>query len=179
MFKITRWTPTIVLIAVTLAVFSFFGQVNSSTLVRRRTTSLDNERTPHIATHSRTLAILRLKTDTYSSTCNTKENKQLRDFTLKFGKDCVCQEPINRSVHRHCICDPTYAQIELFLHMCFPRTSVSTAVRIWPNSTLKKVATKAKSRILRPFSSTISVPFRVDFDHMRTAAETDVRVKQF
>ena len=27
-----------------------------------------------------------------------------------------------------------YAQIELFLDMCFPRTSVSTAVRIWPNS---------------------------------------------
>ena len=89
------------------------------------------------------------------------------------------QEPITRSVHLHCIRDPTYAQTEVFLEMCFPRTSVSTAVRIWPKSTLKIMAAKAKSRILRPFSSTIFVPFRVDFGHMWTAAETDVRGKQF
>ena len=34
---------------------------------------------------------------------------------------------------------------------------------------------KVKSRILRPFSWTIIVPFRVDFGHMRTAAETRSR----
>ena len=66
------------------------------------------------------------------------------------------QEPITRSVHLHCIHDPTYAHIELFLEMCCPR-----AVRIWPKSTLKKMAAKAKSRILRPFSSTVFVSFRV------------------
>ena len=98
---------------------------------------------------------------------------------IKLDLDTKHQEPITRSVHLHYICDPTYAQIELFLDMCFPRTSVSTAVRIWPNSTLKKVATKVKSCILRPFSSTIFVPFRLDFGHMRTATETDVRGKQF
>ena len=40
------------------------------------------------------------------------------------------QEPITRSVHLHCIREPTHAQTELFLDMCFPRTSVSAAVRI-------------------------------------------------
>ena len=64
--------------------------------------------------------------------------------------------------------------LELFLEMYFPWTSVSTAARVWPKSTLKKMAAKAKSRILRPFSSTIS-PFRVDFGHLRTAAETRSR----
>ena len=40
------------------------------------------------------------------------------------------QELITRSVHLHCIREPTYAQTELFLDMYFPRTSVSVAVRI-------------------------------------------------
>ena len=40
------------------------------------------------------------------------------------------QEPTARSVHLHCVRDPTYAQIELSLEMCFPQTSVSTAVHM-------------------------------------------------
>ena len=51
----------------------------------------------------------------------------------------------------------TYAQIELSLES-FPRTSVCSAVRMWLNSTLKTMAAKAKSRILRQFSSTIPFP---------------------
>ena len=42
-----------------------------------------------------------------------------------------------------------------------------------------KHGSEVKSRILRPFTSTVLVPFRVYFGHMRTAAETDVRGKQF
>ena len=42
----------------------------------------------------------------------------------------------------------------------------------------QSVKREAKSRILCPFTSTIS-PFRVHFSHMRTEAKTDVRGKEF
>ena len=50
-------------------------------------------------------------------------------YETKSGS-AVDQEPITQSVHLHCVHDPTHAQTELFLDMCFPRTSVSAAVRI-------------------------------------------------
>ena len=91
------------------------------------------------------------------------------------------QEPITRSVHLHCIRDPTYAQTEVFLEMCFPRTSVSTAVRIWPKSTLKQMTAQARSEV--PHPSSVFLDYfslsALEFSHMRTAAETDVRGKQF
>ena len=42
--------------------------------------------------------------------------------------------------------------LELFSEMYFPWTSVSTAVRIWPKSTLKKMAAKARSEVPHPSS---------------------------
>ena len=83
---------------------------------------------------------------------------------------------LRRSVHLHCIHDPPHAQIELFLEMCFPRTSVSTVVRIWPKSTLKKMASKVKSRILRPFPRW----FRSYADRSgdRRSRETNLKIAQ-
>ena len=74
-----------------------------------------------------------------------KINKHLPSYTL------YIRNPSPETYSLHYIRDPTYAQIELFSEMYFPRTSVSTAVRIWPKSKLKKWRPKreAKSRILR------------------------------
>ena len=71
------------------------------------------------------------------------------------------QEPITRSVHLHCIRDPTCAQTELFLEMCFPQTCLHCGPYMTEINAEKNVGQsakrEAKSRILRPFSSTISL----------------------
>ena len=88
------------------------------------------------------------------------------------------QEPITGSVHLHCIRAPTYAQIDLFLDMCFPRTSVSTVARIRTEINAEKNG--GQSEVPHPSSVFLNhfFPFGVDFGHMRTAAESDVRGKQ-
>ena len=60
---------------------------------------------------------------------------------------------------------------------CFPRTSVSAAVRIWPKSTRKGTKTvEENGRRMRDFTL-VAIFFSVDFGYMRTEAETDVRGK--
>ena len=68
------------------------------------------------------------------------------------GPEChKSQEPITRSVHLHCIREPTHAQTELFLDV-FPANVCLCCGPHIPEITLKKMATKVKSCILHPFS---------------------------
>ena len=57
------------------------------------------------------------------SLCSTSYSKQLHSSALVstlFQHYVQYHEPITRSVHLHCIREPTNAQTELFLDMCFP-----------------------------------------------------------
>ena len=103
----------------------------------------------------------------------------------KYCKDCIIclyeyliskQQPRLIHIYTVHIREATTAQIEVFLEMW---TSVSTAVRTWPKSTLFKNS-GGQSEVPHPSSVFLNhFSFRVDFGHLRTAAETDVRGKQF
>ena len=64
-----------------------------------------------------------------------------------------------------------------YFQNCFPRASVSAAVLIWPKSTRKGTKmVEENGRRLRDFTLA-AIFFSVEFGHIRTAAETEVRGK--
>ena len=106
------------------------------------------------------------------STIKKNAHRALRTSWIA-KKNVSDQELISRSVHLHCIRDPTYAQIELFLEMCLHCGPYMTEINAENNG--------GQSEVPHPSSVFLDhfLPFRVDFGHIGTAAETDVRGKPF
>ena len=116
----------------------------------------------------------KIKNNLYSST-------DLEQVLLTLVKNVArgyTQEPITRSAHLHYPWSNLCPDWAIFRRVSCELLS-GTAVRIWPNSTLKRMVTKAKSRILNHFCPFLRW-FRpyADSSRDRRSRETILKIAQ-